>query len=93
MKIVQLAPLTVIVSLEMTECIALYRACENQPDPHDLHRALGPAFLAAAFAAYSPDTDQDPATIADMWRMWAPVVFLGGDPKYGRMPVPQGYED
>lgn len=68
MKIVKVAPLTVTISLELTECIALYDACEERPDPLDLQRALGPALLAAAFAAYSPDTDQEPATLAALWR-------------------------
>lgn len=93
MKIVELAPLTVTVTLELTECIALYDACEQRSDPLDLQRALGAALLAATLAAADPHMDEAPPTIAKVWRVWAPVVFLGGEHRYGRLPVPPEYAD
>ena len=92
MKIVQLAPLTVTVSLELTGCIALHDACEARTEPLDLQRALGAALLAAAFAAYDPEATDEPASIAAMWRVWAPIVWLGFR-QYGRLPVPPEYAD
>jgi len=98
MKIVTIAPLTVIVELNPTDCIALAVACEQvsalDRGGLDTLDTTGAAFLAAALAAFAPDTHQE-RTIAHLWRMWAPLVFTGwrDGPTYGRLPVPPEYAD
>jgi len=101
MKIVKVAPLTLTVELDPTDCIALAVACEKATEHYDYAypvshiEALGAALLVAALAIFAPDTDEQ-RTFTHLWRMWAPTVFRGhqdGEAVYGRMPVPPEYED
>jgi len=98
MKIVAIAPLAVTVELNPTDCIALAVACARVSDQDgcacETLETTGAALLAAALAAFAPDTDQE-RTLAHLWRMWGPVVFTGWQdgPTYGRMPVPPEYAD
>jgi len=97
-KIVKVAPLTLTVELDPTDCIALYVACARvtahgdaaDPGPH--LDAIGAALLLALLAIGDRDMDEGPLTLAQMWRVWAPLVSLHY-PHYGRLPVPQEYED
>ncbi len=58
--------------------------------------ALGSALLLGTVVIADQDMDDGPPTIAKVWRMWAPIIYLaepGKDGTYGRMPVPQRYAD
>ncbi len=98
MKIVQVAPLTLTVELDPTDCIALYVACARltaygdaaDPGPH--LDAIGSALLLALLAIGDRGMDDGELTIAQMWRVWAPLVSLHY-PHYGRLLVPQEYAD
>ncbi len=98
MKIVSTKPLTLTVELDPTDCIALYVACQKatahgdatDPGPH--LDAIGAALLHALLAIGDQGMDEGPLTIAQMWRVWAPLVSLHY-PHYGRLPVPQEYAD
>ncbi len=101
MKLVKVAPLTLTVELDPTDCIALYVACQKATARDDCEyptpqiEALGAAFLVAALAIFAPDTNEE-RTFAPLWRMWAPLVFRGyqdGEAVYDRMPVPPEYAD
>ncbi len=101
MKIVKVAPLTLTVELDPTDCIALAVACKKVTEHYDHEypvsqiEALGAVFLVAALAIFAPDTDQE-RTFAHLWRVWAPLVYTGfadGRPTYGRMSVPDEYTD
>ncbi len=59
------------------------------PGPH--LDALGSALLLALLAIGDRDMDKEELTIAQLWRVWAPVVYTGNR-QYGRLPVPQEYE-
>jgi len=93
-----IAPLTLTVELDPTDCIALFDACMNRFDenrnPSDgaLLQALGTALLGGAFAGYALADPDAPHTIRHMWEVWAPVVALEAR-RYGRMPVPRQYRD
>ncbi len=100
-KIVNVAPLTLTVELDPTDCIALAVACQKATAHYDYEypvphiEALGAAFLVAALATFAPDTDEE-RTFPHLWRVWAPLVFTGfanGGSTYGRMPVPPEYAD
>lgn len=102
MKIVNVAPLTLTVELDPTDCIALADACYARADDWDsgnasaLLGALGSALLLGIAAIADQGMDDDPPTIAKVWRVWAPTVHLaapGKDGTYGRMPVPPEYAD
>lgn len=101
MKIVKVAPLTLTVELDPTDCIALFVACQKATAHYDYEypvsqiEALGAAFLVASLAIFAPDTDEE-RTFARLWRVWASLVYTGfadGRPTYGRMPVPDEYAD
>jgi len=95
MKIVKIAPLTLTVELDPTDCIALYVACigvtsHGDREPH--LNAIAAALLLALLAIADPNMDETPPTIAKVWRVWAPLVSLHY-PHYGRLPVPEEYAD
>lgn len=101
MKIVNVAPLTLTVELDPTDCIALAVACQKASEHYNYEypvaqiEATGAAFLVAALAIFAPDTHEE-RTFPHLWRVWAPLVYTGfadGRPTYGRMPVPQEYAD
>ncbi len=80
MKIVKIAPLTLTVELDPTDCIALYVACtrpaiHGEPEPQ--LDATAAALLLALLAIADPHMDETPPTIAKVWRL----------------PVPQEYQD
>jgi len=86
-KIMQVAPLTLTVALDPTDCIALYVACQRVT-AHGDAADPGPQLDAIG----DREMDEDALTIAKMWRVWAPLVSLGF-PHYGRLPVPEEYTD
>lgn len=95
MKIVKVAPLTLTVELDPTDCIALYVACTRPAahgDPGPQLDAIAAALLLALLAIADPNMDETPPTIAKVWRVWAPLVSLHY-PHYGRLPVPEEYAD
>jgi len=97
-KIVKVAPLTLTVELDPTDCIALYVACARvtahgdaaDPGPH--LDAIGALLLLALLAIGDRDMDEGPLTTAKVWRVWAPLVCLHC-PQYGRLSVPPEYAD
>ncbi len=97
-KIVKVAPLTLTVELDPTDCIALYVACQKATAHYDYEYpvpqldAIGAALLLALLAIGDRDMDEGPMTIAKVWRVWAPLVCLHY-PQYGRLPVPEEYAD
>ncbi len=80
MKIIDIAPLTVTVALDLTDCIALYDACAARAD----FESGTPTALLQALAAADPHMDETPPTLAKVWRVWAPLVCFHY-PTYGRM--------
>lgn len=97
MRIVSIAPLAVGVELSLTDCIALYDACQRRAERLEMHGGrcalpgLGAALLAAALAAHPHDEGE--VTIAALWRTWAPLVALGGAERFEPLPVPPEYAD
>ena len=98
MKIIKTETLALTVELDPTDCIALALACEHTQQlgieraPVQHIQALGCAFTLALAAISDPHMDDEPLTIAKVWRAWAPLIFLGPH-HYGRVPVPKDYAD
>lgn len=92
MRIREVAPLTLTIDLDPTDCIALADACRQVASrdlgcDRTLLAALGAALLAGGFGAYALAEPDPPLTLPRMWRMWAPRNLDLVDP--ARLPQPE----
>ncbi len=84
MKIVKVAPLTLTVELDPTDCIALYVACQKATAHYDYEYpvpqldAIGAALLLALLAIGDRDMDEGPLTIQSPE---TPPRRYGADPR------------
>ncbi len=92
MKIIAIAPLTLTVELDPTDCLALADAAAQVARRNEtgadggLNNALAAALINGAFGAFLLAGPDKPHTLRHMWAMWAPLN--GENVAHERIPIP-----